>query len=311
VSDNRPRVLILGIPHFGNLLTEILANRGWDVAYEPHPGRNAANWMKLLPKIARADLLYLISARIERRSPLDLLLRVRRKPVVVHWVGTDALRAERAYEARNLSARAAEQPTHWADAPWLRDSLRDMGLRVEHVPIPVPGVVAETPPLPETFRVLMYLPEDKQNREVFDEETIMRLPGALPGVEFTIFPAPADTLQGPMPANLTAQAWTDDVDTLYRKATVYARLTTHDGMPLTLVEALSRGRHVIYPRPFPGVTQAAGLDEVGAALRGLKERHDAGALGLNQEGIAFVRDQYDPDVLTGRLEERLRAVLDG
>ena len=224
VSDERPRLLILGIPHFGNLLTGILANRGWDVGYEPHPGRNPAHWLRLLPKIARADILYLISARIERLSPLDMLLRVRRKPVVIHWVGTDTLRAKRAYEARNLSARASEQPSHWADAPWLRDSLRDMGLRVEHVPLPVPDVVADTPPLPETFRVLMYLPKERRNREVFDEETMMRLPEAFPDAEFTVFPAPRDTLTGQVPANLTAQGWTEDVDALYREATVYARL---------------------------------------------------------------------------------------
>ena len=311
MSDKRPRLLILGIPHFGTLLTDMLAARGWDVEYQAHPGRNPASWTKLLPKIARADILYLISARIERRSPLDVLLRSRRKPVVVHWVGTDALRARKAYEQRNLSARASEQPVHWADAPWLRDDLRAMGLRVEHVPLPVPDVTSEPLPLPETFRVLMYLPEDRANREVFDEETILQLPGGLPDTEFTIFPASAQSLPAPMADNLTAQPWTDDVDALYQSSTVYARLTRHDGMPLSLVEALSRGRHAIYPHPFPGSIQASGFAEVRAALQELKSRHDAGTLGLNQEGVAYVRDRYDPETLTAELEERLRALLPG
>jgi len=311
VSGERPRLLILGIPHFGNLLAELLSGHDWEIRYEPHPGRNPGSWAKLMPKIARADLLYLISARIDRRSPLDRLLRARRKPVVIHWVGTDAMRAVEAHRARNLSVRAVEMPTHWADASWVRDELKELGMKVEHLPLPVPAAAASASPLPEGFRVLMYLPEDERDRAVFDVETMLELPGAFPDVEFTVFPAPAHTLPTPMPPNLRAQAWTDDVDVLYQEATVYARLTTHDGMPLTVIEALSRGRHVVYPHRFPGVTQAAGLDEVSTVLRDLKTRHEEGTLGLNQEGIAYVRDQYDAETLTNRLAGRLRSLIEG
>ena len=301
-----PRVLFLGIPYFGRLLADLLSERGWDASYLARPGKDPRNWAKLLPRVARADILYLISARIDRRSPLDRILRVRSKPVIVHWVGSDARVAAKAFADRNVSARAVEMPVHWADAPWIRDDLRALGLRVEHVPLPVPNVAEEPSPLPEDFRVLMYLPEAEEHRAVFDVDTILELPGALPDVQFTIFPA--HSLPKPLPPNLTSVPWTDDVNALYRDHTVYVRLTTHDGMPFTLVEALSRGRDVVYPRPFPGVTQASGLESTVNALRALRADHQTGELGLNQEGIAYVRDQYDPETVTQGLEERIRAL---
>jgi hypothetical protein len=260
----------------------------------------------VLFELWRADLLYLVSARAERGSPLDWLLRSWRRPVAVHWVGTDVLIAAEAHARGKLSKRVAERPAHWTDAPWLVGELADLGIRAEFLALPVDGLASGAPPLPERFTVLLYLPVDAFDREVFDADTLLALPRELPDARFILVPSPASTLPQPLPANLEARAWVEDMGALYREVTVMARLVSHDGMSFMVLEALSRGRYVVYPFALPGVIAAGGLEEVSSALRGLYEAHVAGRLTANAEGMEWVAREYERDALVEALERRLR-----
>jgi hypothetical protein len=306
----RPRIAILGLPYFGKMLARLLEERGWDASFVPHPGRRPGGWLRAARQVARADLVYLVATRADRWSPQDVFLRVSRKPVAVHWVGTDVLLAREAAERGQLAASVVRRPVHLCDAPWLVDELAELGVQAEHLPLPVPGI-AEPAPLPAEFHVLLYLPVDAFDREVFDMDALLHLPAALPGVRFTLIPSPPETLPGPLPPNLRALDWVDDVDALYHDITAMVRLTSHDGMSFMAVEAMSRGRYVLWTHTVPGVTKVEGFDGTLAALTALHEAHNAGKLDLNREGIGFVRETYDPvrllDALDGRLRSALRA----
>ncbi len=302
------RLLILGLPYFGRMLAGRLRKQGWDAEYAPHPGRDLAAWVRLAPRVARAEVIYLIGSRLDRRSPQDLLMHIRRRPVVIHWVGTDVQIALEEHARHNVSARLAEGAIHWCDAPWLVDELRGIGIRSEHVPLPIPGLAAGPPPLPDRFRVLLYLPVDAFDREVFDLDTLLRLPREFPGIDFVEVPSPPETLPGPLPPNLEARGWVDDMDALYREISVYVRLTSHDGMSFMAAECLARGRQVIWTFPLPGAIRASGFGEVAAALRDLAARHAAGTLTLNMEGRDYVLEHFDPERLTRELDQRLSTV---
>lgn len=307
----RGRLLILGLPYFGRMLADSLGGEGWDARYAPHPGRSPAGWLQLAPQVARAGVIYVIGGQLGKGSPHDLVMRIRRKPVVMHWVGTDVQRALLAHDRGDISARLAENAIHWCDAPWLVDELRSIGVRSEHVPLPIPGLAGPPPPLPERFRVLLYLPAEAPYRRVFDVETLLRLPGEFPGIEFIEVPSPPDAIPGPLPPNLKALAWVEDMDALYREVAVYIRATLHDGMSFMAVEALARGRHVIWSYPLPGAIHASGFDAVAAALRDLAARHAAGTLELNTEGRSYVLEHFDPERLTHELDQRLAALVSG
>lgn len=307
-SRRPPRVAILGLPYFGTMLAGLLNSRGWDATFLPHPGRRPAGWVRASARVARADLVYLVATRADRWSPQDIFLRVTRKPVVVHWVGTDVLLAREAAQRGQLAASVVRCPLHLCDAPWLADELADLGIRASQMALPVPGIAGPVP-LPATFHVLLYLPVDAFDREVFDMDTLLRLPVALPDVRFTLIPSPPETLPGPLPPNLRALNWVDDMDALYRDITVLVRLTSHDGMSFMAVEAMSRGRYVLWTHKVPGVRRVEGFDETLAALTHLRDEHAGGRLGLNTEGIAYVRESFDPARLLTALDDTLRSIL--
>lgn len=305
----RGRIAILGLPYFGKMVAELLTERGWEASYYAHPGRDAIGWLRLASALARADIVYFISTRVDIGSPQARFMRIRRRPVVVHWVGTDVLIALEEHAKRNISTRLVEAPLHWCDAPWLVTELAPIGIRAEYVPLPIPVLEPEPAPLPSQFRVLMYLPVDAFDREVFDMETILRLPVELPEVEFILIPSPADSLPGPFPANLKTPGWINDMDGLYREVSALVRLVSHDGMSFMVLEALSRGRHVVYTYPLPDVVHASGFEAVAAAIRGLLARHDAGTLMLNEEGRRYALSHFERATLIDDLDFRFSKLL--
>jgi hypothetical protein len=140
-------------------------------------------------------------------------------------------------------------------------------------------------------------------------EAVLALPRELPEIDFTLVPSPADTLPGPLPPNLDARGWIEDMEALYRDITVYVRLTSHDGMSFMALEALSRGRYVIWTHPLEGAIQTSGLANVAGVLRQLKESHDEGRLSLNEAGRAATLARFDPERDLQRLDGALRAIL--
>jgi len=304
-----PRIVILGLPYFGEMLARLLSESGWDAAFLAHPGRDIRGWLALVPKLARADVVYLIGSRIEKGSPQDRLMQLRRKPVVIHWVGTDVQIAAEEHARGRASKRIAERAVHWCDAPWLVDELTALDVRSTHVPLPIPLAAGEPSPLPAEFRVLLYLPVDAFDREVFDLETLLRLPRELPEVQFILLPSPPESLPQPLPANLEARGWVTDMDAVYREISCMVRLTSHDGTSFMVVETLARGRQAIWTFPMEGAIQAERFEAVSAALRELIRQHAAGELGLNSVGREFVLKHFDAPTLLAGLDERLRALL--
>jgi hypothetical protein len=307
-SERRGRILILGLPYFGELLAKDLRSFGWEAEFLAHPGRSAKGWARVAKNALRADIVYLIGSRIDRKAPQDRLMRLRRGPTVIHWVGTDAQIAVEEHRRGNVSERVAERPIHWCDAPWLVDELRTIGVVSEYVSLPIPIETASAPPLPDQFRVLLYYPVDAFDREVFDAETILRLPEAFPEVPFILIPSPRETLP-PLPPNVDARGWIDGLDAVYREITVVVRLTSHDGQSFMVAEALSRGRYVIWTHPMPGCVQATGFDEVESALRQLVGQHEAGELKPNQAGRRAVLERFGKGKVLLELDERLRGLL--
>ena len=308
-AERRGRILILGLPYFGRMLARDLSELGWRAAFLDHPGRSPRGWARVAAAAARADIVYLIGSRIDAGSPQDRMLRLRRKPVVIHWVGTDVQIALDEYRKGEISQRVAERPTHWCDAPWLVDELRTIGLISEYVPLPIPVETAPAQPLPDQFGVLLYYPVDAFDREVFDLETMLQLPAAFPQVKFTLIPSPPETLAEPLPSNLEARAWVDDMPALYNQTTAIVRLTSHDGQSFMAVEALSRGRYVIWTHPMPGCIRASGFVAVSKALRVLVEKHERGELKPNSWGRRTVLEKFGKNRPLLELDERLRGII--
>lgn len=282
------RIAVIGLPYFAARTADGLRRAGFDAYHVARPGRAPSAWASLLAGLGRADAIYAIGMSSAVNSPLDILARLR-KPVLMHWVGSDVVDAFAAARAGRLSDRVVRRAVHLADAPWLADELATIGVRARVVLLPVPATIGSPQPLPAEFQVLIYLPATFQTDYRVDDT--MEVVRALPGVSFALVGgyAPPEA-----PPNLAVLGYVRDMAAVYAGASAYLRLTHHDGMAHSVVEALSYGRHVIWDHPLPGVTRIASTGEAIDAVRELARRHSAGELTENAAGAEFVRRHFNP-----------------
>jgi hypothetical protein len=238
-----------------------------------------------MASLARADLVYGVGSSVARNSPADLMARAGRR-LLLHWVGTDVEVAVADHRAGRTSARLLRTATHWADAPWLVAELAGIGVRAECRPLPVPLAMGEVAAMPPEFRVLTYLPA--QPGPAYDLEATLEVFEALPEVRFAVFGG----YQPPARENVEAAGYVVDMPALYRRGSALLRLTRHDGLSHSVIEALSFGRHVLWSCPFPGAALVRNSAEAAREVRRLHERFLAGSLEPNREGAAAVTETY-------------------
>ncbi len=296
----RHRIAVVGLPFFGRRVAHALREAGFAAQYLPHPGRKARLWPRTVRALVRADLVYTIGSSARRGGPADLMARARRK-IVMHWAGTDVLHALNDWRAGRVSETLLARAEHWAAAPWLVDELKPMGVRAEAHPLPMVIRTGDDLPLPEDFRVLVYLAT--MPHSAYDIDGTMEVVRALPEIPFVLVGGyqPRD-----VPPNLEVVGWVEDMKAQYARTSALLRLVHHDAMSHSVIEALGYGRNVLWNYGIPGVQPVSGVDDAVARLRQLAAQYDRGA--LNETGMETAR-AYRPERIIPEATERFRGLL--
>jgi len=124
---------------------------------------------------------------------------------------------------------------------------------------------------------------------------------SFPDVHFVILPSSGNSyFDRP---NVTCMSWAKDMEKIYVDTRVFIRLPAHDGLPNSVIEALSTGRYVIYSHDFPHCERAYSAEEVIAKLTKLLDSSSA-----NIEGSNYVHNKYDKNKLKRQLIELYRSL---
>lgn len=289
------RVAVSGYRYFVAMLSKILSRDGWQA--KRCPRGSVVSKLITAYTIWQADVLYLVGGvtRMDRR--LDLA-RLFRKPVFMHWVGSDVLEAIENFKAGLVDEWVVNQVVHWAEVPWTAEELRQAGIEASVMSLASATVPTEHPPsLPNDFTVLTYLPDGWW--DFFQGEEILRLATDFSNIQFRI--VACSESPGKVPPNVRLLGYVHDMSQVYPEVTLYVRLAHHDGLSFMVLESLAYGRHVIWSYPFKGVISVGGYEELKQAVNILLHAHCNGKLELNREGRAYVLESYSPDKVAQRI----------
>jgi len=229
---------------------------------------------------------------------------LREIPVLVVWAGSDVqIASEHPFDLAVTMRRGYDNV---AVAPWLVDELRTIGIEATTLAVGAVDAVDTIAPLPKRFRVLTYLPEPR--RRFYGEDRVYAIARRMPGVEFVVL-GPGGR-NSAAPPNVTFAGHVEDVPRRIDDAAVLLRLTEHDGASVLVLEALARGRHVVWTHAYPGVHAARDENEAFEALDALYRRFARGALEPNVEGLDFVRRHFAPEDVAGRFVAHMDALLE-
>jgi hypothetical protein len=261
-----------------------MSGDGWEFVYYPDSG--VANLVAMANALRRCDLVYQIGGRITVGRFLRAARLLRKKRIVMHWVGSDTLEARAVVASGRRDSWVLNTVHHWADSTWLLKEVRELGIGCEYVPLPSPRVSNALEPLPAEFKVLVYVPSVECS-ELYGLDKILEVARTLPHVRFELVGLRDGPLQSP-PPNIRLHERVPDLTEHYKQATVVWRPTRHDGLSWMVCEALGHGRHVLWSYPFPGCTLVSSTHEAIAEIQELLRLHRAKKLKPNREGSAFI-----------------------
>lgn len=233
-------------------------------------------WTALRVALLRAPWVHLFGSHYRF---LHRWLRGRVR-VIHHWLGSDFFRF-----ADQLPPELWDpELIHLAVTPNLVEGLQKIGIRAHLVPLPVEDFPHPLQPLPQTPRVLFYLPRGYET--LYNRDLLERAARHFPEIEFLV-------VGGGVPPKLPnvknlGRVPHDRMAEVLDRSTLVLRMLPHDTLAIMVLEALLRGRYVIWNQPRPGVFYAKTPNEAFTYLARIGELQR-----LNETGRRYVRENYN------------------
>lgn len=303
----RRRVLVHGLVYFGPLFANFMNGEGWEFHYYPDQG--IGNLAAMLQELAACDLAYQLGGRVTRGKFLHTARVLGKKKIVMHWLGSDVLDEQRAVLAGERDPWVLRQLHHWAESDWMVREVSALGVPCELVPFPS-ALVPESPtPLPDEFRVLVYVPSLERS-ELYGLDRILQVACELPEISFEL----VGLRDGPIPdapGNLRIHGRQPNLLEAYRHCSVLWRPVRHDGVSWMVLESLGHGRHVLWTYPFPGCVQVHDATDAREQILRLYRLHQQGLLRINSDGARLMASEgYQPQLLRKRIYSLLEEILE-
>ena len=92
--------------------------------------------------------------------------------------------------------------------------------------------------------------------------------------------------------------WQEDVGQWIESSVIHLRMTEHDGLPKTILEALAYGRQVISTQKFPHCYVAANYEKLKVHFD-----HIITAPKLNVAGAEYIKKHFHPKIVKEQLAD--------
>lgn len=213
---------------------------------------------------------------------------------VVHWIGSDIFGLQYKVGFKPLKALKAQFKSDkfimLTEAEFTQKEMEEIGIKTKVIPIP-PKEINEIMPLPEEFAVGIY---ENPTQKMYMEELMEKVVRLMPDVKFYFFGDEAK--KGYKGDNFEHLGWIDVKEWL-PKLSCNLRLTIHDGLPLTPLQFITAGRHVVtnVPLKHAEVTTTE-IQDVIDAIRKVKK------LPVNTEGSKYWSKELDFDKFKKSIE---------
>ena len=298
------RVLIIGMPHFARKLAGDLAEVDLSNTYvQLDPSGVFADKIRYVLMLPRADLVYMVGGTPNCGGSLRTALFLRKK-IVMHWVGTDVILAQRALADKSIDVKLMKRSRHLCEISWIQKELLDIGIHAKVVPIAGFSRRESDPaPFPDKFSILSYLGEGRE--EFYGMEQLISIAEDFPEIELRI--AGIRSYSGSVPSNVKLLGWISDMARKLQECVLYLRLTEHDGMSFSVLEALWEGRYVAYTQNFEGAIFVPNYERLKELVQQLLSEYTAKTLAINKAGVDFVTRNFDKRSIMRNLAEELRS----
>lgn len=296
------RIVVMGNPFNVHLLSYYLKETTIEVATIEH---GFSNFGRKVKKLLWGDLIHIFTLKSTGIQGiiwvfLISVLRCARKKVILHWTGTDVL-VLTPFSGVIFSKLAN---LHLAYAPWLVVELREKGIESTWLPVLTPLGTTNSP-LPKDLTVLVHLGGSVGRYEFYGGKEVEKMARVLPDVNFLIMGRVTSEHRLQLSnVQYLGRVPRKKMDEVYSNSTVLLRMTRHDGLSLMVLEAMARGRYVVWTIEFPYCYGVDGYHEALECIKGLRS-----VKKTNMGAQEFVKNQFNNEKWLNKLVRVYKEVL--
>ena len=250
--------------------------------------------IEAIRKIKKSNIIY-IGYGCHKKNIYLYLAKIFNKKVISHWIGTDVLLAK---ENKNFNKVLKYIDCNLTCSPVLKEELKEIGINATEIPIVPNWNNTNYSELPAKHSVLVYMPEKKE--EFYGLEYVKSAAKAYPELKFYIVANDNDILNLEN-VKFLGRLSHEEMEKLYDKITILLRMPKHDGLSLMLLEALIKGKEIIYSYKFPYTKYATSKEEVNNIISKIIQRQPE----FNESGHQYVLKNYD----INNIKENLKKIL--
>jgi hypothetical protein len=300
------KVVIVGLPFFGKRLVENLNRFDKENNYV-FLDTYTKKWDKLKAffKIPKADLVFSINGSLSSSGVFDLCLK-KKTPLVMMWVGSDVEQAKKA--VKNGSARKdyLQYAHHFCEVDWIKDELASIGIsaRIQNFAAFQSDFSLQ---VFQTSQLSVFCYINDRDPAFYGMNELIRLAQHFPKVNFEVVGTKADSFN-PLPPNIYTHGWVQQMDTFYDKCQIVLRFPIHDGLATVVLEALARGKHVLYKYPFPHCNYVPTEEKLTESLSELLQQFEEKNLKENLHGKKYVEENFNEQFIFSGLIQAFKAL---
>lgn len=229
-----------------------------------------------------------------------MVAKVYHKKVICHWIGTDTLKAK---DNNNICNIQKYITYNLACSELIKNELKDIGINAEEVPILPYKMEKELSKLPQEHGIISYLPQGKE--DFYGIEYIKEAANSFPEIPFYIVGNKEDSLNIKN-VHFLGKISQEEMNELYNKTTILVRLPKHDGLSLMLLEALIKGKEVLYCYDFPYTKHIQNLEQLIKTLRDIVSKKPY----LNEDGHNYIIENYNIENVKKKVYDIIQNIIE-
>lgn len=196
---------------------------------------------------------------------LFLVAKILRKKIITHWIGSDTLYF---LNKGNIDHRFLKYvDVHLSCSDNIYQEMISVGIESTVLPIvPYEQIFIEST-TPNEHAVMIYMPKGRE--ELYGYHSLIKVFQKFSKLPFFIV-ANDDKEKFPF-ANVKPLGWLnkDEMGDLYNQVSIVLRFVEHDGLSMSIIEALAKGKSVIWNYDHDFVFKASNYEEIVATLENI------------------------------------------
>lgn len=227
------------------------------------------------------------------------------KKKIIHWIGTDIFQMQTKLNWiawKNISGFLTHKDfgfIHLSECKQTQEELRELGIESKVVSLPVESKYKPVP-LPKEFTVGVYI---NPTQDMYFEDFMYDIAESMPDIKFKFFGS--ESMKDKTEDNKEWVGWVD-MEEFLPTISAIARITRHDGLPISPIEAMMMGRNALTSIKIPHAlhTEVQGTPDKKGVIEKIRKLQE---MPLNEKGAKYWSKEVDPELYKKRINDVLQS----